>query len=679
MKLLNFTIIKLTLCLSIGIVIANYFTSIDLNRSLYLTIGCLVGLMVCLFASYRSMQKSIWFGGVAFITTISLGILVYNFHDQQNFKNHYFKYISDENDSAVSITFKIREKLKPSTFYNKYIIDVIKVNDKRVSGKTLLNVQKDSTKPTFKVDDVIYTSTWFRPLNRSLNPNQFDYKNYLKKQYVYHQIFTENQLLFKSESRSHTLFGYAAQLRETINNKLKQHHFKPDELAIINALLLGQRQDISEEIYDNYRNAGAIHILAVSGLHVGIVLFLLNFVFRPVEYLKHGKIIKVLIILLILWSFAIIAGLSASVTRAVTMFSVVAIAMHWKRPTNVYNTLSISIFILLLFKPMFLFDVGFQLSYMAVLAIVSIQPLLYKLWKPKWKPIDFMWQIFTVTIAAQFGVVPISLFYFHQFPSLFFISNLVIIPFLGIILAYGIIVIFLALINMLPDLVASIYGFIISAMNTIVDWVANQEQFLFKDISITLLQVVGSYLLIITLARFFKNKSFVNLRLVLFSVLVLQAIFFWNRYHNSFNEFIIFHKNRNTLIGEKDKHKLKLYHNNDREWISEDNMIKNYRIGNFLATLQEDSIKSVYQFHDKKLLVVDSSGIYNIKSFRPNYLLLRNSPKINLKRLIDSLKPEAIIADGSNYKSYVDRWKYTCIKQKLPFHSTSEKGAFIIK
>jgi len=108
-------------------------------------------------------------------------------------------------------------------------------------------------------------------------------------------------------------------------------------------------------------------------------------------------------------------------------------------------------------------------------------------------------------------------------------------------------------------------------------------------------------------------------------------------------------------------------------------MIKNYRIGNFLATLQEDSIKSVYQFHDKKLLVVDSSGIYNIKSFRPNYLLLRNSPKINLKRLIDSLKPEAIIADGSNYKSYVDRWKYTCIKQKLPFHSTSEKGAFIIK
>ena len=143
-----------------------------------------------------------------------------------------------------------------------------------------------------------------------------------------------------------------------------------------------------------------MHILAVSGLHVGIVLMLLNLLFKPIEYIKHGKAIKVMIILLILWGFAIVAGLSASVTRAVTMFSVVAIAMHLNRPTNIYNTLAISIFILLSFKPMFLFDVGFQLSYVAVLAIVTIQPLLNKLWKPKWKAFDFLWNIFTVTIAA---------------------------------------------------------------------------------------------------------------------------------------------------------------------------------------------------------------------------------------------------------------------------------------
>ena len=228
--------------------------------------------------------------------------------------------------------------------------------------------------------------------------------------------------------------------------------------------MLGQRQDISKEIYNSYTQAGAIHILAVSGLHVGIILLLLNFIFKPLIYFKNGNYIKLIVIVLILWSYAVIAGLSASVVRAVTMFTAVAIGMHLKRPTNVYNTLTISAFFLLLFKPMFLFDVGFQLSYLAVLAIVIIQPMLEKLWKPKFKLIDFFWKIFTVTIAAQFGIIPVSLYYFHQFPGLFFLSNLVIIPCLGFILGFGILIIILGLLNLLPNFLASTFGFVICSL-----------------------------------------------------------------------------------------------------------------------------------------------------------------------------------------------------------------------
>src|SRR5690606_24095560 len=250
---------------------------------------------------------------------------------------------------------------------------------------------------------------------------------------------------------------------------------------IINALLLGQRQDIPEEVYNNYTSAGAIHILAVSGLHVGIILLLINFILNPLENLKNGQFIKLILILLLLWSFAIIAGLSASVVRAVTMFSFVAYAMHIKRATNIYNILAISMFFLLLFKPSFLFDVGFQLSYIAVFAIVWIQPVLYKWWTPKLRPVNNLWQLFTVTIAAQIGVIPLSLYYFHQFPGLFFVSNLVIIPFLGIILGLGLLVIILALLNILPDLIADFYGSMISTMNNFIGWIARQEDFLFRD------------------------------------------------------------------------------------------------------------------------------------------------------------------------------------------------------
>ena len=678
MKLLNFNILKLTLCLSIGILIGHLF-KIPLNSSLVITVVFFTALNISFFISINQIKKTIWFGWLTFITTFSTGILVYNVHDQQNFKDHFSKYISNSSYTQNLVVFKIREKLKPGNLYSKYIIDVLKVDDKTVSGKSLLNVLIDSTQTPYKVDDVLITSSPFKELIHPLNPNQFDYKNYLEKQYVYHQIFTDNQSLYQLKSESHTLFGYADRLREIINIKLKQHDFKPDELAIINALLLGQRQDISEDIYNSYTRAGAIHILAVSGLHVGIVLLLLSFVLKPLEYLRKGKVIKVIIILIFLWGFAIIAGLSASVTRAVTMFSIVAIAIHWKRPTNIYNTLAISMFFLLLFKPMFLFDVGFQLSYLAVLSIVTIQPLLYKLWKPKLKLLDFFWKILTVTIAAQFGIVPISLYYFHQFPSLFFISNLAIIPFLGIILALGIIVIFLAILNILPGILASIYGQVIDSMNTIVNWVSSQEQFLLRNISITLLQVIGCYVLIITVIKFITKKSFTNLRLMLISVLMLQSIFIYTAFINSNSEFLIFDKSRASLIGIKNGNKFNTFHDLDQLTMNKDKMINNFKIGNFITKMEQDSIKSVYQIKDKKLLVIDSFGIYNIKSFKPNYVLLRNSPKINLNRLIDSLQPEMIIADGSNYRSYVNRWKNTCINKKLPLHSTSEKGAFIIR
>ncbi|TVZ57830.1 competence protein ComEC [Flavobacteriaceae bacterium MAR_2010_105] len=677
MKLLNFTIIKLTLCFCVGIVIA-FLLPISLDHSILSASGLISLLILSFIISKYQFKKRIWFGVIAFLTTISLGVLVFNFHQQTNFKNHYSHQVTKQNDIPKLITFRIREQLKPSPFHDKYLVDVLAIDKTSVVGKSLLNVNKDSSSTKLKVDAIFITKSSFQDIALPLNPNQFNYKAYLKKQYVFHQIFSDNTRLKLLASEPHTLFGYAYNLRETINSKLKTYDFTSEELSVINALLLGQRKDISEELYNNYINAGAVHILAVSGLHIGIILLLLTRVLRPLEYLKHGKFIKVVLILILLWSFAIIAGLSASVTRAVAMFSIVAIGMHWRRPTNIYNTLTISVLIILLFKPMFLFDVGFQLSYIAVLAIVSLQPLVYKLWKPKFKVLDYFWQIFTVTLAAQIGVAPISLFYFHQFPGLFFISNLAIIPFLGLILGLGILVILLALINRLPEFIAHLYGTMISTMNGLVDWVARQEQFLFKNVSFSLLQLLAVYLFIIALVQFYKTKSYQSLRLSFIGILALQGVFIFTKYESSKSEFVVFHKSRQTVIGEKTGNNLTLFTSNDSLTI-DDALIKNYSVGNSIKTLNNSPIKSVHHFKNKTILIVDSSGIYNVKTFKPNVVILRNSPKINLDRLIDSIQPQMIVADGSNYRSYVEHWKTTCLKLKRPFHQTSEKGAYILK
>ncbi|MUU78841.1 DUF4131 domain-containing protein [Winogradskyella sp. HL2-2] len=675
MKLLNFTFIKLTLCLVIGIILAHYL-KLNFYVVLYSTVLLVIGIGVYWFLLKSKINRSPLFGTMTFTSMIGIGIIAYQLQDETQRQHHY----SNLNTSKTynEIVFQIKERLKSDIYNDKYIASIKSFNNEEAIGHLLINIKRDSLSKTLNIDDVIFTSTEFKVIQKPLNPFQFDYSAYLKLKQVYHQLYLDRTNILQLSDSKSTIYGYADQLRTKINSKLIEAGFKNEELSIINALLLGQRQTIDKSVYNNYVNSGTIHILAVSGLHVGIILWILNFLFKPLLYLKHGHFIRPFILVIILWSFAVIAGLSPSVTRAVTMFSIISIAMHLKRPTNIYNTLVISAFVILLLNPVFLFSVGFQMSYLAIIGIVSVQPIIYKLWKPKFIILDKLWQIFTVTLAAQIGVVPISLFYFHQFPGLFFISNIVVIPFLGLILGFGLLVIALALIGFLPKLLVSIYSFIIESLNSFIAWVAQFEDFLFRDIPFTLLQVIVAYILIITLIQVYKMRNFKWTTMSLIAILTLQGVYFYNKYQTQNDEFIVFNKNRYSMIGIKENEELRVFHNLDSIQFKSNHAIKNYIVGKSIDFLISDSLQSVYQYKDKTILTIDSLGIYKGITFKPNYILLRNSPKLNLNRLIDSLKPQQIIADASNYKSYLKRWKATCEYKKIPFHQTNEKGAFII-
>lgn len=665
------------MCLVVGILIG-YFYPMHFKFTISIISFLLVTLSISVIIAKKQFIKTVWFGIIAFITMVFIGISTVSIHNQKNNTNHYTNSLSIQTDSLKTVTFRISEVLKPGTYYNKYIVDILKIDDSNTSGKSILNIQKDSIQNILKADDVFITKSIFKEVLPPLNPGQFNYKNYLEKHYIYHQIFATNNTLLKLKTHQQTLFGIANKVRNYINQKLKKHSFKPDELAIINALLLGQRQNISEDVYTNYTNAGAIHILAISGLHIGIILIILNAFFKPLERLRYGLFIKTILVISILWGFAIIAGLSASVTRAVTMFSIVTIGMHLKRPTNIYNTLAISMLIILLFKPLFLFNVGFQLSYLAVFAIVSIDPFLFKLWQPKYWLTRIYWHTFTVTLSAQLGIIPISLYYFHQFPGLFFLSNLIIIPVLGFILGLGIFVIILAVSNSLPTFLATFFGNVIGLMNNIIAWIAHKEEFIFKNIAFSFLYVILAYILIISLVRFLFEKNYKRLVALCASIILFQIACIYTSLKNHNDKFLVFHKSRFSLIGQVHENTIFVAHNLDSIAYFSTKIISDFIVENHLKFIQKDTLHSIYKLGNKKLLVVDSLNAYNTKSFKADYILLKDSPKINLKRLIDTIHPSYIIADGSNYKSYIKRWKLTCLKTKIPFHATSEKGAFII-
>ncbi len=634
-----------------------------------------IGLAVLCKKTRFEHWRNLVFGILTSIFTATIGILLVHINNPKTASTHYSYKLSDEKQT---IALEITDILKPNAYTNRYFASIKQLNKHNTSGKTLLSIPKDEFSKQLNIDSKLLTKIQIKALNSPLNPHQFNYKNYLKNKGIFHQIHLSDAPILFSKNKTKSIFGIAQNLRNTIINNLKNKGIEGQELAIISALLLGERTGIDSETYDNYKAAGAVHILAVSGLHVGILLLIIQFLLSPLLFLKYGRQLQLLFTIVLLWGFAIIAGLSPSIVRAVTMFSFFAYAKFLKRPSNSFNILALSMFFILLIKPLWLFDIGFQMSYAAVFSILWIYPLLNSFWSPKNIILNKIWQIFNVSIAAQLGVFPIALLYFHQFSGLLFISNLIILPFLGVILGFGLFVISLSLLDSLPYFLAKTYSILISVMNRIIEWIANQDAFVFTAISYDWKLLLATYLFLIFLVLSLKKVTFRNITIALLCIISIQGIFIVNKRNTAItSKLTLSHQYKNTAIFYQKGDSLFIFKNNNTPQLLA--FEKTYCIAERINHTVTKQLRNSYNIDSKHLIIVDSLGIYQLKNIKSPQILLKNSPKINLDRLITTLQPELIIADGSNYPSYIRRWKESCKKQKLPFHSTSEKGAYIIK
>ena len=631
---------------------------------------CFILLICCLW----SLRKTKIFVGFSWLLFLFLGIIVTYLGDHRN-NEKYFAYHTTQGSSKI---IGIQKVLKPGSFHHRYYAEIQKVDDRKTAGLVLLNVRKDdSTSNGLKVGDRLYTTISVSEIKSPKNLHEFDYKKYLEKQGVYGQMYLETHEFLKLKEVP-SIKKWIEDVRSEIQLSLQVAGFSGESYAVMNALLLGQRQEISKELLDRYSKAGAIHILAISGLHVGILLWILLFFFKPVERIKNGRFVKLILIVLCLWFFALIAGMSASVVRAVTMFTAVAFGQALQRRNSIEYSLIFSMFLLLLLKPLFLFDVGFQLSYLAVFGIIWMQPRIANLWSPQLFITRKLWVLTTVSLSAQLAVLPLSLYYFHQFPGLFIVSNLVIVPFLGIILASGFFVIILSLFSILPNVIVVVYEYIIVGMNSFVQFISEQEAFLFSDISFSLLKMLASYLLLIFGFQFFTKLNARALLLFLFSILTAQSIFIIEEYktHDQ-KEWIVFHKNGHSIYGVRKGRTIEIYSSLGVEDVSGENSVKSYALGENAQLIFAEHSKNYFVFQTHQILLVDQSGIYQLKGLQSPIVILKDSPKINLKRLIEKLQPRQIVADGSNYLSFVTRWKETCDQTKTPFWTTGQNGAYI--
>ncbi|MBP6588431.1 MAG: ComEC family competence protein, partial [Flavobacterium sp.] len=398
MKVLQFPLSRISIGFVAGILVVYYLKpTVLLVFSLLFVAVC--AFTIAYFVSKRNAVNAIYFGLATYFLAFGIGASTQIIHTDSFQSNNYIHHESIfEKKHLVSVT--VREKLRSSSFNDRYVVLVNQIDGLAKSGRLLLNVRKDSLNRTFEIGTHLQIKGSLYQNGPAKNPNQFDYGKYLENKQIYAQMYADVSEMKMGSIIEKDVWYYTSKLRTKIIRNLEKSNFHKAELHVAIALILGQQQDISPEIIKDYQYAGAVHVLSVSGLHIGFILLFVTFLLKPFPNTRRGSFIKLIIILLSLSLFGLIAGLAPSVLRSVTMFSFVAIGMYLRRSTNIFHTLLVSILLILLFEPSFLFDVGFQLSYFALFFILWLQPLLAQLWSTKNKFGNYFWEILTVSFAA---------------------------------------------------------------------------------------------------------------------------------------------------------------------------------------------------------------------------------------------------------------------------------------
>ena len=451
-------------------------------------------------------------------------------HSQDETRAFSGKISSDHSDRGKYIRYELE--------IESLLTDSVEVDS---HGMIYLYLKKGSNHRILPYGTVLWIRSRIYDIEPPRNPHEFNYKEYLSRKSIYGQVFvTEDDVKIVGSNPDNQLLKYAYKIRSHASCLINASIPGQQESAVLNALLIGVKDYLDYEIKSAYSEAGAMHVLAVSGLHVGIIYLLVVVALGFMRKKKWGRAMFLTIALIVIWGYALITGFSPSVMRAATMFSIILISENIGRKSNIYNSLGMAAFILLLYDPNLLYDVGFQLSFAAVFGIVMIQPPLARVWQPTNKIINYLWAIITVSIAAQIATFPLAVYYFHQLPVYFLVSNLIIIPSAMVMLTSGL---FMLLVASISVTAGKVMGFLVS---TFVGWVNDLILFI-RELPLSSVdwlylgdaEVLLIYVFMIYMISGLSINKAGHLSFSLLSLIVFLAIGHVLRWENSQKDYLI--------------------------------------------------------------------------------------------------------------------------------------------
>lgn len=667
MKVLKFSFLGILISFVVGLVSKEF---VGFNQAVLTLVIGVIGLVVISslkpFQYFKHSWLSLLFYAMACFTFFSLGLVTYYIHDANSYQPNHIEVLMDDENHSISIVFL--EELKSNSYNHQFYAALEGVDNKEVKGKLLVSVPLDIAKP--EIGEQWISFARIEQLAPLRFIGGFDYSKYLHIQEVYGQLKLSKYNSYKVGRKS----GWRLEMARFRINMIKrfQSVFNSGEASKLGvSLLFGDRKGLDSDLIRDFKNTGVMHVLAISGLHVGILFMMLHFLLNRIPVIPRE-----LLILVGLWSFALLSGLSASVVRAVLMFSIVSMARLYRRQQYSMNTVGFAMLFSLCLYPKWIYDVGFQLSYAAVFSILFFYPIFKKYTYSKWWVIRYLRDLVAVSIAAQVGIFPLLLFYFHQFPWYFLLGNIVAIPLVTLLLFCGFAILFFSFIWLdLAKTLAYVFEYIsqllfygVRAINNLPMGTLDNAVFHY-----TLLFSLG--LLLFSLGICFKRFSGRKMLGVLIAIFVVQL----NVFALNFSA-----KRENSLIVSSDSKGLLLFvKNNDESIVYAEHfeekkysqILEDYKRESWIDSIEFKKMPIGFEYDKTRFLVIDQSYALHL-SGKQDVLLITSAVKMNYERLLIQTEPKLVVLSSNIpywIKSYIKR---SCNEKRIPFHDISEKGFY---
>ena len=572
----------------------------------------------------------------------------------------YFKVmIADEPQQRGSF-LKLKAKIITKYISNKKI---------KTSGNIMLIIRLDPAASSLvNYGQVYLIPARYTAVEPPSNPAEFDLRSWLSNQQIHDQSFlSAEEMIPCGTDRGNAIIGFALALRKRQVNLYRKLIKQDEAFAVAATLILGYRSDLDAETLAAYSKTGTIHALSVSGMHVGIIYIVLNFSLKWMDRKRILKWSKLILILALIWFYTLLTGYSASVLRSAIMLSVFILSKAFQRQTTGYHILASSAFLLLFYNPFLLWDVGFQLSYMAVFGLIWLQPIVFKLLYFRHSWLSKLWNLISLSIAAQVLTFPFSVYYFHQFPVYFIISNLFIALPVALLMYAGIAILLFRLYWLAPA-----FEWLIVFMNKGLEKIAALPYSSINQIWLTKTELVLIILIFITLSRVAKRKQFIYWSLLL--TICLQGMLVKDKLWKM--------RQKQTLLFTLKRHYAAAFIQGKRAILITDLQpadkpfrfhiqpaLDQLRITEVICmafdqdTVLNGFIKKDHQllFGAFKVLLVDSSFNRKRISGKPVYdvVWLHGSPKINIHELREDLKFGGLWIDATNKGYLVKKYRET--------------------